>query len=454
MKDYYEILEISSDATLEQIKHQYRFLVQAWLPEKFASPISQAKAEDKLKEIDEAFGILIDPVKREQYDRQRKYSGKEEGFPRKPGFAQSGQDQAIYEAKQEAREKAARLAREKYEVEEKQKEARLEQERREQEKRQQERRTQAEAAKKSRNIRFLLIGLVIVGLGLALGIGYLMKPSAATPSGPLVVKKQQTLSPTATKIPLPTKTVLVTATPILDISAPAIREKDNMLMVYVEAGAFQMGGGNTWPNENPEHSVILDAFWIDQTEVTNGKYALCVQSKACTPPSEPSSVKYVSYYGSAQYENYPVVHISWDQARAYCTWAGGRLPTEAEWEKAARGKDGRIYPWGSDIGKTFANYDQRDGDTSAVGSYEIGKSPYGAYDMAGNVWEWVADWYDDTYYRDAPSSNPAGPSMGIKRVLRGGSWFNKDYTIRTTYRYGSDPSLSDVLNGFRCARSQ
>jgi serine/threonine-protein kinase len=457
MKDYYEILELHPDATPDEIKHQYRFLVQAWLPEKFASPISQAKAEDKLKEIDEAFGILIDPIKREQYDRQRKFSGKEESFLRKPGFEYQGPDQSVYEAKQEAREKAARLAREKYELEEKAKQVRLEQERLVQEQRQRECRAKTEAAKKSRIIRLVLIGLGIVGLGFVLWIGNLIKLSSrsSSPSGTLSVASKLTILPTVTKIPLPSKTVPVTSTPILDTSIPAVREKDNMLMVYVKAGAFQMGGGkNGMPNENPEHSVILDAFWIDQTEVTNGKYALCVQSKVCSPPSEPSSLTRASYYGAAQYENYPVVHISWDQARVYCEWAGGRLPTEAEWEKAARGEDGRTYPWGNDIGKTFANYDQRNGDTSVVGSFESGKSPYGAYDMAGNVWEWVSDWYGDTYYRDSPSSNPSGPSFGIMRVLRGGAFFTKDYFIRSTYRYAFEPSISDSLNGFRCARSQ
>jgi formylglycine-generating enzyme required for sulfatase activity len=455
MKDYYEILELSSDATLEQIKNQYRLLVQAWLPEKFASAISQAKAEEKLEEIEEAFGILKDPIKREQYDQQRN-SSRREGFPREPGIKRYGQDQSVYEAKQEAREKAAELARKKYEAEEQAKQERHEQEQREWEQHQQERRAQAKAAKKTLITRLLLAGLGIVGLGLGLWIANLMKPATPPPSAPitLVIATEKIIAPTTTQILAPTETAPATNTPILDTSVPAVREKDNMLMVYVPAGAFQMGGGNGRPNEIPEHSVTLDAFWIDQTEVTNGKYALCVQSKVCAPPAKLSSLTRTSYYGAAQYENYPVVYISWDQARVYCEWAGSRLPTEAEWEKAARGVDGRAYPWGNKIGKTYANYDQRDVDTSVVGSYKIGKSPYGAYDMAGNVWEWVADWYGETYYLDSPSSNPGGPSSGIMRVLRGGAWFTKDYFIRTTYRYAYDSSLSDVLNGFRCARSQ
>jgi len=457
MKDYYKILEVSPDATSEQIKKQYRFLIQAWLPEKFTSANSQAKAEERLEEIDEAYGILKDPIRRDQYDWQRKQSGKEEGFPRQPGYIRQGMDQSVYEAKQEAREKAARLAREKYEGEEQAKHERIAQERLEQEQRDRERRALAKAdKKKSLVIRFLLAGVGIIGLGVAFWISNQANSSIALPSvpGTLIVETVQIIPPAATQTFAPTKTAFATYTPIIDTSSPAIRETDGMLMVYVEAGVFQMGGGNGWPNENPEHSVTLDSYWIDQTEVTNGKYALCVQSGACSPPADPSSITRASYYGSGQYEKYPVVHISWDQARVYCEWAGSRLPTEAEWEKAARGEESRIYPWGNTVAKTFANYDQRDGDTSAVGSYESGKSPYGAYDMAGNVWEWVEDWYGESYYRESPVSNPNGPTSGVMRVLRGGAWFTKDFYVRSTFRYAYDPSLSDVLNGFRCARSQ
>jgi formylglycine-generating enzyme required for sulfatase activity len=260
----------------------------------------------------------------------------------------------------------------------------------------------------------------------------------------------------------------MTFTPEITSSSPIVNS-ENDEMVLIPAGEFAMGRSagdeftgcqelrqncqlSTFMDEEPVHQVVLDAFSIDKTEVTNALYKACEDQGSCTPPQDINSNSQASYYGNPAFDDYPVIYVTWDQAKTFCEWRGGRLPTEAEWEKAARSTDGRTYPWGEKIDETFANFSYSVGDTTAVGSYENGKSPYGVYDMAGNVWEWVSDWYSDTYYQRSPAENPPGPASGEMRVLRGGSWGLVGVSVSTSYRYARDPADTSPDLGFRCAR--
>lgn len=238
---------------------------------------------------------------------------------------------------------------------------------------------------------------------------------------------------------------------------------DGMVMVYVPAGEFRMGSGSHWSEvlDDQVHTIYLDEYWIDQTEVTNAMYAKCVAAGACTEPGLPSSKTRSSYYGDSSYEDYPVIYVNWNQANSYCQWADRDLPTEAQWEKSARAEDQRMYPWGNNSpSESLVNYGFLVGDTAEVGSYPEGSSPYGVLDMAGNVEEWVADWYDSIYYSRSPKNNPTGPASGEYRVVRGGGWSSDSrlYSyinpkISSVDRSGVRPDYDSDNLGFRCSYS-
>jgi formylglycine-generating enzyme required for sulfatase activity len=243
-------------------------------------------------------------------------------------------------------------------------------------------------------------------------------------------------------------------------------------LVLIPSGVFLMGceindyeGYPCFPNEMPLHEVYLDDFYMDKYEVTNGQYTECVAAGACSPPSSFKSFSRVSYYDNPEFKEYPVIMVSFSQAEDYCTWAGKRLPTEAEWEKAARGSsDARIFPWGNqDPSCMLANFYKESsdsfciGDTNVVGGNLAGASEYGIMDMSGNVWEYVSDWYQADYYSISPNHNPIGPTMNTSwRIQRGGGWRYGENHLRVTLRnpvHSNDFTHGHDSAGFRCAKT-
>ena len=287
-----------------------------------------------------------------------------------------------------------------------------------------------------------------------------------------------------------------------------VRAADGMVMVYVPAGEFMMGtGGLEWirrpesprdrqriglgaygfEDERPQHIVYLDAFWMDRTEVTVSMFRAFVQATGYETTAErqgwgkpwtagPMEAEWPKVSGadwqhprgpdSWAEDDHPVTQVSWEDAAAYCAWAGGSLPTEAQWAKACRGTDGRMWPWGDTFdAKRLSScgaqcpverwkddrFDDGYAFTAPVGSFPEGASPYGALDMAGNLWEWVADWYSEDYYRQSPYENPSGPDSGTVRAMRGGAWYDTDVWATCTVRHQNPATdLYDDL-GFRCA---
>ena len=347
--------------------------------------------------------------------------------------------------------------------------------------------------------------LLFIGGGIVLLfiLGLIIK-SAFAPTTPNASGAQETelaivstpifIEVLATEIPptdFPTKTP---ATPTPNTAPPANaqlgdtweRPADDMIMSYIPAGEFQMGSEDGDDDEKPVHTVNIDAFWMDQTEVSNEQFGVFVeQTGYITRAEEKGSSRAVvdrswEDVDGADWQHpqgpdsnlvdlsdHPVTHISWNDAKAYCGWADVRLPSEAEWEKAARGGlEGATYPWGNEFDGSNVNFcdvncsqswaDQNADDGYAFTSPVANFSPngYGLYDMAGNLWEWTADWYGGDYYLNLPSSNPLGPDGGESRVLRGGSWISYGDFLRSANRSSIDPSVTYDNFGFRCSRSR
>jgi formylglycine-generating enzyme required for sulfatase activity len=316
-----------------------------------------------------------------------------------------------------------------------------------------------------------LAGILILVVGIALGLvladrgrSQTAEPdeAAATATFQSQIIAAITAVTTLTPTSAPSPTVFPTPEPEID-------DKTGARMIFIPAGPFRMGFDDGDPNEAPSHILRLDAFFIDETEVTNGAYELCVEDEVCDPPDRPGATFHPAYFGSAEFADYPVISVNWFASRTFCNWRGMRLPTEAEWEKAA-GFDlaegiKYTYPWGDEFDGTLLNYCdancfQDDGDfevndehrdTAPVGSFPDGRSPLGVLDMAGNVMEWVGDWYDRRYYEVSAEVNPIGPLEGEFRVIRGGSWLANQEEVQVTHRMNYEPSVSRANLGFRCA---
>lgn len=322
-------------------------------------------------------------------------------------------------------------------------------------------------------------------------------PATNTPEAVITPTAAAELTPAASLAPLQTQPVAATqqvaTTPQVATMQPGlpnttpnailptvpaniqtkVSDKDQMVQIFIPAGDFLMGTNDTDAQHSfdngvayPEvymHTVHLEDYWIDKTEVTNAQWATCVAAGGCKEPWHNLSYTGKVYYGNPEYDNYPVIYIDWWMANEYCSWAGRRLPTEAEWEKAARGTDGRRYPWGSNTDfadkanfcddscpKEHKNPTFNDGfpETAPVGSYPAGASPYGVLDMSGNVWEWTATVPQEYPY--VPNSGREDPE-GYQHIWRGGPWSNGTWWFRASVRYRSVNKYWYNNLGFRCA---
>lgn len=266
-----------------------------------------------------------------------------------------------------------------------------------------------------------------------------------TPVVSLTPTKTITLSPTQTA------TIVITPTSTLGVGSTKVNQKDNAEMVYVAEGEFNLGSEESYAlsREGPEHIVYVDTYWIYKYEVANSKYRLCIEAGMCDDDIE-----------NFPDNDLPAIFVDWYDAKTYCEWAGGRLPTEAEWEKAARGVYNTRFPWGNDVWCPVGGHDIPESDydyigcldegPAPIGGFPRGESPYGALDMAGNVWEWTYDWYSANYYINSPYENPNGPINGDQKVLRGGSWAYDYFHSRVSYRFFASPLHNSNEIGFRC----
>jgi len=337
---------------------------------------------------------------------------------------------------------------------EREKQAKIEKSRRE--KQEQQSVYRAALIKRVTDAKPVLRVMVIVGSGVLLssfliGLIYnnvlknLIYP-AQTPTNPSTVISTATIQlPTLTPTVLPSPTI--TPIPLL----VNITDDKGVDMVLVPEDYFTMGD-EKYDNEKPAHEVYLESYYIDVYEVTNASYKVCEDEGMCVSPQKKSSANQDDYYGNSKFDNYPVVYVDWNMARTYCEWRKALLPTEAVWEKAARGAEtpSNVFPWGNEIDETFANYNQNIGDTTAVGTYKKGKSIYGAYDMGGNVWEWVSSLYMPYPYNAIDGREDFNATGS--RTLRGGSWLNIADNLRVTGRLRAGATNTSSYVGFRCYR--
>ncbi|RMG95569.1 MAG: hypothetical protein D6706_11715 [Chloroflexi bacterium] len=320
-----------------------------------------------------------------------------------------------------------------------------------------------------RRVALAMAGLFLVVVVVGLAFGALNISRGEAPQGvaatatleSAVIAALTALAPTPTPLPAPTDPPTPTPEPFIT--------ETGARMIFIPGGVFLMGNDEGESDEQPAHLVRIDPYFIDETEVTNGQYALCVDAGVCSPPANPGATYHPAYYGDPAFADYPVIFVTWFDAQTFCEWRGGRLPSEAEWEKAA-GFDPNQgiklrYPWGDAFDGSKVNYcdagcprdkadrsvDDGHRDTAPVGSYPNGRSPLGLYDMAGNVVEWVSDWYDPRFYERSPDVNPLGPAEGSFKSVRGGSWLSAPEELRITARGSFDPTVARANLGFRCA---
>lgn len=312
----------------------------------------------------------------------------------------------------------------------------------------------------------LLIFIVLAGFGLTYFTpddSPLTEAEATATIQSAVVAAMTSLAPTPSPLPVPTEPPTPTPEPLITDTGAR--------MIFIPGGTFNMGTDDGERDEKPAHLVRMDPFYIDETEVSNSQYELCVAAGACSPPSRANPTTHPAYYGDPAFADYPVVFINWFQANNFCKWRGARLPSEAEWEMAAAFNPIEAlklsYPWGDAFDGIKLNYcDQscpsaerdttyNDGhrDTAPVGSYPDGRSPLGVYDMSGNVMEWVNDWYHNRFYETSTDTNPMGPPEGEFKSIRGGSWLSSAEEVSVIARGSFDPLVIQANLGFRCAQA-